>query len=203
VVLPQSVATTTLMLLGSFGMEGAGYGLGLHIARALLWGTRAAVAPSDASACSAPSSRALGPWLRGRARSTRARVCAPRRPPAPSGPWLRGRARSTRFRSRSRPSLGGAGTRLRTHRSCRLRDSQSRAAQGRSVAADGASLIDWPRGSRDHCCGRRGTGARHAAPNGSDSCESRIRGGQRSCTSSSTSTLAPSGRAMLPTAARA
>jgi hypothetical protein len=26
------------------------------------------------------------------------------------------------------------------HRSCRLRDSQSRAAQGRSVAADGASL---------------------------------------------------------------
>ena len=68
-----------------------------------------------ASVRSAPSSRALGPWLRGR-------------------------ARSTRFRSRSRPSLGGAGTRLRTHRSCRLHDSQSRAAQGRSVAADGAVL---------------------------------------------------------------
>jgi len=55
------------------------------------------------------------------------------------GLWLRGRARSTRFRSRSCPSLGGAGTRLRTRRSCRLRDSQCRAAQGRSVAADGAS----------------------------------------------------------------
>jgi hypothetical protein len=92
------------------------------------------------------SSRSLGPWLRGRARSTRARVCAPCSSSRALGPWLRGRARSTRFRSRSRPSLGGAGTRLRMRRSCRLRDSQSRAAQGRSVAADGASPIDWPRG---------------------------------------------------------
>jgi hypothetical protein len=39
-----------------------------------------------ASVGSAPSFRALGPWLRGRARSTRARVWAPRRPFAPSAP---------------------------------------------------------------------------------------------------------------------
>jgi hypothetical protein len=88
------------------------------------------------------SSRALarGYALRAVLPLPRARVCASRRPLAPSGPWLRGRARSTRFRSRSRPSLGGAGTRLRMRCSCRLRDSQSRAAQGRSVASDGASL---------------------------------------------------------------
>ena len=87
--------------------------------RARVCAPRRPLAPSGASACSAPSSRALGPWLRGR-------------------------ARSTRFRSRSRPSLGGAGTRLRMRCLCRPRDSQSRAAQGHSVAADGA----WHGGDR-------------------------------------------------------
>ncbi len=112
-----------------------------------------------------------GPWLRRRARSTRARVCAPRSSSRALGPWLRGRARSTRFRSRSRPSLGGAGTRLRLRRSCRLRDSQSRAAQGRSVAADGARHAATKGSDGRHGASRDQPAARRPAPAQSSAAE--------------------------------
>jgi hypothetical protein len=143
------------------------------------------------------SSRSLGPWPRGRARSTRARMHAPRSSSRALGPWLRGRARSTRFRSRSRPSLGGAGTRLRMRCSCRHRDSQSRAAQGHSVAADGAAQRSGRVAASCLPCGRRGTGARHAATKGSDGREKCRRPTTRT-TKTAAQGAAASGQAMVP-----